>query len=305
MITNSELLSLRVLVAVVEEASVSRAALRLHVTQPAVSNALARLRVRLNDPLFVKVGRHNVATERARHLVQAVAAQLQGIESALGVAAEFDPARTRQRFTLGLPDYLETLLAPELLARTLRVAPHASLSFRRASAESLSAALDGNQIDLALSRTDALPRWQNARKLFDERFVVLHSRRTLAPTTRLSLAQFLSRPHAMVSFTGQGPGQMDAALAAKGKERTVVALASSFSALGAMVARAPVIASVPHPIGQHLARVHRLCASEIGFAVAPIPISLVRIAARTSDTALNWFSQLVVDSLDACRTFDT
>jgi LysR family transcriptional regulator, mexEF-oprN operon transcriptional activator len=296
-IPSADLLNLRVLAVVVQEGSVSRAAQSLHVTQPAVSNALAKLRQRLNDPLFIKVGRRIVPTERARLLAHEAKTHLHALQGAMGSASVFTPTKATQRFMIGVPDYLETLLAPLLLARILQAAPHASIAFKRHSAEDLSAALDLNQIDLALSRTDDIPPWQNAQHVLTERFVVLHSSRTMPATTRLSMAQFLHQSHAMVTFTGEGKGQMDALLATKGKERRVVVLVSSFSSLAEIVKQAPVIASVPHPIGYRMAKMHRLCVSEFGFKVQPIAIKLVRTRARAGDGALNWFTQIVKESL--------
>jgi LysR family transcriptional regulator, mexEF-oprN operon transcriptional activator len=296
-IPNADLLGLRVLATVIQEGGVSQAARSLHVTQPAVSNALAKLRLRLNDPLFVKVGRQIEPTTRAKLLVAETMPHLRALQAAMGEASVFVAAKTRQRFVIGLPDYLETLIAPLLVSRSLEAAPQASIAFRRNSAEDLSAALDRNEIDLALSRTDDVPRWQYAEHVFSERFVVVHSPHTMAASARLTVAQFLRHPHAMVTFTGEGEGQMDTLLSARGKKRRVVALVSSFSALAEIVSQAPLIASVPHPIAYRMAKTHGLSISEFEFKVQPIAIKLVRTRARESDKSLNWLARLVVDSL--------
>ncbi len=296
-IQGADLLGLRVLANVVHEGSVSRAAQSLHVTQPAISNALAKLRERLGDPLFVRVGRRMVPTTRARLLAAEAAVHLAALHSSMEDASVFIPAETAQRFVIGLPDYLETLVAPGLIARVLKAAPGASVMFRRNSAEDLSAALDRQEIDLALSRVDEVPQWQTAEPVFSERFVAVYSPRTMAATPRMTLARFLRLSHAMVTFTGEGPGQMDALLAARGRKRRVAALVSSFSSLAEILAEVPLVASVPHPIALRMARTHQLNISEFAFKVPPISIRLVRTRARAGDESLNWLGRMVVESL--------
>lgn len=115
-----------VLDAVLAERSVSRAAHRLHRTQSATSHALARLRTIFDDPLLVKVGTTMVPTERASQLQAELAGALAGLDNILSAGAGFDPASTRQRFRIAVPDFLPGL-GPRLVNAILEVAPNCSV----------------------------------------------------------------------------------------------------------------------------------------------------------------------------------
>src|SRR6185503_17975574 len=114
---------LLVLDALLVERHVSRAARRLGLSQPAVSNALAQLRTLFNDPLLVRTGGRMVATERALALAQPLAQALAAVQSVLAGPAAFDPKRAERRFVIAATDFVEFVLVPRLLGRLGREAP--------------------------------------------------------------------------------------------------------------------------------------------------------------------------------------
>ena len=119
MIRNLQQLDLNpllVLAALMQDQHLSRAALRLHRSQPAVSNALHRLRDLLDDPLLVRVGRTMQPTPRALELEAPIRAALRQIEESLGEGSRFEPARSRQRFRIALTDYAEMLTEARQIA---------------------------------------------------------------------------------------------------------------------------------------------------------------------------------------------
>src|SRR5690606_38093968 len=130
-IYNFDLNLLRVLDALVRERNVSRAAERLALSQPAVSNALSRLRELLDDPLLVRVGRVMQPTPRALSLEAPIRAALQQIHSSLNAGQSFDPARSQQRFTIAVTDYVELICMPSLLQRLSQRAPGIHISIRQ------------------------------------------------------------------------------------------------------------------------------------------------------------------------------
>lgn len=129
-ILNFDLNLLRVLDVLLRERNVSRAAEQLALSQPAVSNALNRLRETLDDPLLVRVGRQMQPTPRALALEAPLRQALQQIAWQLSDGRDFDPARAEQRFEIAVTDYVEQLLMPELLARLAEQAPGLAVRVR-------------------------------------------------------------------------------------------------------------------------------------------------------------------------------
>ncbi|MGZ3405206.1 MAG: LysR family transcriptional regulator, partial [Polyangia bacterium] len=113
-----------VLEAIYTEGGVTQAAKKLHLTQPAISHSLGRLRELFEDPLFVREGRRLVPTPLARNLIDPLRRSLRGLESTLNEVEHFDPSTTKRRFTLGLRDVLEAIVLPNLMEDVSRNAPH-------------------------------------------------------------------------------------------------------------------------------------------------------------------------------------
>ncbi|MDW3714152.1 LysR family transcriptional regulator [Pseudomonas sp. 2023EL-01195] len=124
-ISTFDLNLLRVLDALLRERNVSRAAERLSLSQPAVSNALNRLRELLGDPLLVRVGRSMQPTPRALALEAPIRTALAQIEQSLVAGEAFDPARSRQRFSIAVTDYVELICMTRLLPLALYELPFA------------------------------------------------------------------------------------------------------------------------------------------------------------------------------------
>jgi LysR family transcriptional regulator, mexEF-oprN operon transcriptional activator len=150
-IDNAQLQQLRVLAAVVSEGSVALAAKRLHVTQPAVSNALAKLRQSTGDPLIIKTGHKIVPTSRAVQIVQVVMPALSAIQSVVTTNTHFSPDNAQGQIRLGMPDYLENILAPAVCQRLRAAAPKLQLIMRPCNAQTVSAQLDSGDIDFGAS----------------------------------------------------------------------------------------------------------------------------------------------------------
>jgi DNA-binding transcriptional LysR family regulator len=299
LIDTALLQQLRVLAAVVSEKSVAGAAKRLHVTQPAVSNALARLREKTGDPLLVKVGSKTAPTARALEIARVVLPALANMSEVVATATGFKPEQAIGTVRVGMPDYLEHILAPELFSAIRNSAPKIKLVMRSCNAETVSGQLDSNDIDMGLTMTRNSPNWQLATPMFDERFVCLVPRSVAPRSNRLSLATFLGYSHAMVSFNGDMTGQIDIALNALGKQRQVVATATSFSALGELLRRAQLVACVPHPIAPRLAREFDLRTFDVPFAVSPIRICLCEARARVGESMLSWVRQQLISCINS------
>lgn len=255
---------LKTLDALLEERSVTRAAARLGLTQPAVSGMLTRLRDAFGDPLFIRAQRGIVPTPRAQELAAPLREALSGIEAMLQPAA-FDPARAD--FTLGIAatDYaLRAILVPFMAALRAR-APGIRVAVLPVQAARLPEQLERGELHLALVTPESLPPGLRARRLFEERYVCALRAGHPAAAAPLDLDRFCALDHAMVSLTGGGfQGVTDEVLARLGRQRRVSLSVMSFLALVEILRESDLVAVVPE----------RLVAGAAGLALRPPPLDI-------------------------------
>lgn len=238
--------------ALLTERSVTRAATRLSLTQPAVSGMLTRLRDSFGDPLFVRAQRGVVPTARALGLAGPVRQVLAEIEAMLQPAL-FDPAKADFTFTLAATDYaLRAIVAPFLTALRGRQAPGIRVAVRLIDDALVQHQLELGDVDLALMTPDAAPVDLRSYRLFDEEYVCLLRADHPAAAGDMTLDQFCALDHALVSYRGGSfSGVTDDALAALGRTRRVVLSVASFLILPEILRSSDLIAVVPKRLTRH------------------------------------------------------
>ena len=205
---------LRVFDALMRERSVTRAGELIGLSQPAVSNALARLRHALSDELFVRRGNDMVPTPRAEALAERVREALAQVEQALYKDSRFDPASAERIFTLMGADFFSTLLMPDLAERIASAAPRIALRMVDSALGDVERLLRENVIDVALERPLDMPEWISRRLLFPSPFAVIAARNHealakagIAPGAAIPLDLYCALPHAIRSIDGSMGGQ--------------------------------------------------------------------------------------------------
>lgn len=240
--------------ALLGEASVSRAAQRIGLSQPAMSHALARLRDIVGDPLLVRVGARMELTARAEDLRAPLAEALEQVRS-LFATNGFDPGTSTRRFALAIPDLVVDLLMPPLVERVAASAPSVRLDVVPWQAPSAATTDEfSRSIDLVLScKADAYPGFHR-QKLYTDKDA-LAVRRGHPMGQRLNrLATFLEARHVAVVSHGQRLDMIDEWLLPAGVERRIaLAVPSYFQALR-MAARTDLVAFVPSRLIAALAR---------------------------------------------------
>lgn len=243
---------LKALDALLDARSVTRAAERLSLTQPAVSGMLMRLRESFGDPLFVRAQRGMVPTLRAEQLAGPVKQLLGSVEQMLQPQA-FDPLTAAMTVALASTDYaLRAVVVPFLSA--LRVqAPNIRIAVQPVDPQQLPGQLDSGAIDLALVTPDSTPPGLHSAALFDERYVCVM--RADHPESRhevLTLERFCALDHALVSPAGGAfEGVTDHALARIGRSRRVTVSVTSFLVLPEILHTSDLIAVVPRRLALH------------------------------------------------------
>jgi len=268
-IADIDLNLLKVFEALHEESSASRAALRLGVTQSAVSAALRRLRQVYGDQLFVRTGRGLGPTLKANQLKPVISDALNKCRQSLAMVDPDTGDYTGRSVTLGMSDDFEIAYGRQLIERVARAAPQLRLIFRQTHSQIVGEALMERSIDLAITAGGFTERLLSRQVLGEGGYACLVDPQSLAEGQHsISLDQFVAREHILVS-SGGFIGITDEGLAALGLSRRVCASTTHFAALPHLLKGSQAVATIPDHAASSIAA---LC----GLALLPCPLALPR-----------------------------
>jgi DNA-binding transcriptional LysR family regulator len=281
--------------AMLTEGSVSGAAQRIGLSQPAMSKRLGRLRALLRDDLFVRSGDGVRPTERALDLADAIRSALRQIEDALGGYGRFDAPRSARAFRIGAMDHIAAVLLPHAMAMVCAQAPRAALIVRAMDRRQLVDALDRGDIDVALAALPDAPGTLRRAALFEERYVSLVSARHREIKEKLTLALFLKYPHLLITHVGDLKGAVDRLLDERGLKRQVAMSVPYHLAVPAIIAGTDMIATLSE-------RAVRLSGWP-GVRAFPVPIefpsfreTMLWHRRNDNDPAHTWLRRLILDA---------
>lgn len=283
---------LRVFVVVAECGSVTAAAQRLYLTQPAVSASLRRLADAIGSAPFVRQGRGVALTDRGRRLLASVRPHLFALIDAASAAPPFDPATSDAIVRLGMSDANEAWLLPALLRGLARVAPKLRLVVSPVQFRNVADALLGGSIDAAITVADELPGGIQRRALFHGEFVALFDPRHVKVGARISESVYFAAEHVIVSYNADLRGIVEDIVRRARKVRCSV---STFANVGAIVDGSALVATVPGLVAQHLRRgFPHLRTAELPFRLAGAPMELLWPLARDEDPVARFVREQIV-----------
>ena len=248
-IMDSKKLDLNLLVAfetLIAERNVSKAALRLNLSQPALSAQLKRLRIMFGDQLLIPAQRGMIATARALELQKPLHDALETVRVVIAEKTTFDPKTIDTVVTVSASDYVQHSLLRPLTFALRTEAPRMRLSWRGIDALELVGQTETGEVDLGIMRLEAAPDQLLSRKLFDEKYVAVVSRNHSKVKNKLDLNTFCALDHVVVSPRGGGfLGPTDEALEALGRRRTVALSVSNFLMVPEIIESSDMIAVLP------------------------------------------------------------
>lgn len=253
------------------ERRVSKVADNLGLSQPAVSNSLAKMRRMLSDDLFLRTPSGMVPTPFAEQLGESVGYALAMIHSGLNQQTQFDPGTAKCSMTIGMTDIGEIVFLPTLIERLSLVAPGVTLSTVRNTAVNLRDDMESGKVDLAIGLLPQLKAGFFQRQLFHQRYVCLYRRGHAMEKKRISLADFRAAEHLVVVSAGTGHGAVDELLKRSGVERTVRLTVPHFVGVGHILRSTNLVATVPERLARELA-------GPFDLAFSPHPVQLPEIA---------------------------
>jgi LysR family nod box-dependent transcriptional activator len=275
------------------ECSVTRAAERLYLTQPAMSKVLARLRRHFDDPLLVRNGRNLGRTALGDHLLDRVHELLAQINQL--APRTFDPATAKRSFALMMSDFATAVLMPSIL-HTLTSCPGVSLHVRAFGA-SYATDLEDGTIDLLLTSDEHLLAQHRVASLFTEKWVVITAADNPLVGERLSVAQYTAMRHVVVRYEdGRVPAMEEAYIRKHGIERQVVAYVPSYAQLMWLLRGTTYLGIVQE-------RIARTAQQALGLRVLPPPMDLPPLREvmqwhrrSDSDNGVAWLRSVIHDA---------
>ncbi len=296
---------LRVFDEVMAERSLTRAARNLSLTQPAVSNALRRLRGTLGDELVVREGQGMAPTPRALALWPTVREALRQLQASLSPSS-FEPAMANTTFVLAMADATAAELMPGLIDILEREAPGVAMRVLPLTTRDPRRLLDEGTADLAVGHfpsvlADLVVRAQGDdavafahQRLYDGRYVcVMRAGHPLARGP-LGLDRFCAARHMLVSFSGRPFGFIDESLAALGRKRQVVLTVNQFFTAGRVVANSNLLTVLPQHFVGVTGIADQLVLRPLPFDVAPVHVDAVWHRRQEAQSAHTWLRQAVV-----------
>nr|WP_172689846.1 LysR substrate-binding domain-containing protein [Pseudomonas fluorescens]ASI38107.1 Putative LysR family transcriptional regulator TtgS [Pseudomonas fluorescens]AWH58704.1 Putative LysR family transcriptional regulator TtgS [Pseudomonas fluorescens] len=268
-----------------QERNVTRAASKLFVSQPAVSAQLNRLRDLFNDPLFIRVGNRMEPTARANEIIQHLSQALDAMSAALSLTHGFDPTSSDMTLCIGLSDDVEYGLLPPLLRAIREEAPGIVIVIRRVNFWDVAEQLISGAITVAVCLTRELPANAKRKALRKVQPMVLRADKSAKP---LTLDDYCTRPHVVVSHVGSISSFADEWLRLIGRERRAVLSVAQFSTLPALMAGTDLLCDLPDHLIMAVSRSGLVYAEPHPFVSPELELSMVWLSMMDTDPAERW-----------------
>jgi DNA-binding transcriptional LysR family regulator len=275
------------------EQNVTRAASRLHLSQPAVSAQLNRLRHEFNDPLLIPAQRGMTPTAKAMELIDPLRLSLDQVRATLASHRNFDPAKAKLTLSIACTDYLQAAVVKPLVVALRIQAPGVRVAIRNLNVPQLEAQMVRGDVDLALMTPAAAPPSLRTRHLFDERYVLIGRRKHPQLRDGITVAEFAQLEQVIVSLDGGGfLTPVDSALAALGHKRNVVLSAASFQFVPEIISSSDFVALVPERLVRDKA--DKLKVTDCPFPVEGFAVGMVWHERVHGHSGQRWIREAIV-----------
>ena len=294
---NTSRLDLNLLVtleALLAERNVTKAAARLHLSQPAVSAQLSRLRDMFEDPLLVPAHRGMTPTAKALELLGPLRHALDELRNTLHTHRDFSPASSRLTVTIACTDYIQAAVVMPLVQALRQRAPGIRVAIRHLVPDQLQQQLASGEVDLAVATPEPTQSHLRTRLLFGESYVLIGRRDHPRLGAGLTIDAFEQLEHVVVSPSGGSfSTPIDDALAALGRRRHVVLSAASFLFVPEIVATSDLVALVPRRLlhGQR----DKLTLIDVPWIAERFDVSLIWHERTHAHAGQRWIRELIVE----------
>jgi DNA-binding transcriptional LysR family regulator len=277
------------------ERRVSKVAENMGLTQPAVSNALAKLRRIFGDELFLRTAGGMVPTPFAEQLGEPVGYALGMIHSGLNQRIQFEPATLKRTVTIGMTDIGEIVFLPALIERLGREAPGVTLNTVRNNATNLRDDMEAGKVDIAIGLLPQLRAGFFQRRLFRQRYVCLFRRGHALDHPKLTLADFKAAEHLVIVSAGTGHGKVDELIHKVGIGRLVRLSVPHFVSVGHILQSTALVATVPERLALKLVEPFGLTLRTHPIKLPDAPIHVFWHAKVNREPVNQWLRSIVFE----------
>jgi len=283
-----------VLRAVYEHGSITKAASALHITQPAVSHALGRLRDKFDDPLFTRHGRQVLPTPFCQGIITSVIASIEALEDTLKGKVTFDISDKPRQVNLGLRDILESIFFPTLIPELVTHTPNITVNSRQVTWPELAPALANKELDIVI---DALvPTSSDIRSSFvcEETFVVVCGQRN-GYLKKPSVESYAKAQHALVSLKDSRLDTVDLALAQHNLHRKVALQCEHYFAAVNVVSQCELLLTMPTRFAQQFSNKFNIEILPLPFEVPSLPVHMYWHKNADEDLVNVWMREKILE----------
>ena len=281
--------------AVMREKHVTRAAKRIGMTQPAVSNALNRLRYIAKDDLFVRSSSGVIPTTRALELGPPIRQAIHLVENAFDPSS-FDPKNSTDEFNIAISNYTASILFPKLAECLEKEAPNINVRSKQLGDVDLLKELEAANIDFIIAGQQ-LEETENvvSQHLYDEDFVcVLRKGHPYAKKKQLSIKEFSQSKHLMVATTGKAFGFVDYLLEAKGLKRRVAMTVNQFLVAPAIIRNSDMVLTVSRRVAERF-RLDSVKVYPLPLITNPLKLKLIWHKRSDTNPGNKWLRKKIID----------
>jgi DNA-binding transcriptional LysR family regulator len=285
--------------ALATERSVTQAAAKIGLSQPALSNALARLRILFRDPLFERAAGQMQPTPRARQLLAPLSEAISKLREVLETQAAFRPEASEREFLIATNDYVDALLLPRLVQQLQRTAP--SIAVRTVRTDYLflppDERLQAGELDLALGFFGETPRPNPgllSQRLLSGRLVCILRAAHPRAGRKFTMRTFVETPHVRIMYpSNERLGSIDTILRGHGLSRRIAVTVPHYLTIPAIVAKSNLLGVVPEALARREARALRLKIFDPPLALPDITVMMTWNERSQFDRAHSWFRERI------------
>lgn len=277
--------------AIYTEANLTRAGQIVGITQPAVSNALARLRETFNDPLFVRTAQGMVPTPMAQNIIGPVRNALQLLRVSVQESRTFNPLQANKTFRISMTDLTEAVVLPPLFQRLRRLAPSVKIESMLAKRRETTKELAAGRLDFAMDaplNTD--PQVRHV-KLLEDRYVCAMRRGHPMAKDKVSVEEYLSLSHIHISSRRSGLGMVDLALGKMGQQRKIGLRSQHYMMATQVIQQTDMAVTVP----ERFARRHDLHQVPLPVEIPPLETHIYWHESTDQDPANRWMREQMIE----------
>jgi DNA-binding transcriptional LysR family regulator len=281
--------------ALMTEKHLTRASEKIGLSQPATSNALARLRKMFQDDLFIKASRGITPTPRAIALAEPIRLALGQIQDVVSSQPEFEPQTSDRIFRIGMDDYTEIVFLSKLLQKLHQLAPNVKIQVRSSTWYKAPKLLDADEADLTLGHFPDFSAWHQYQELYSEYFVCVSDQQRFSQPNNLTLEEYLNAKHLLVSPKEDMVGIVDKKLAEQGLNRNVALSVPNFLIVPFLLSSTELIATLPAQIVATLVPDWNLYASKLPLEIPGFPVGMLWHRKSDRDLGHIWLRQLITN----------